>query len=81
MTENTIKAQENIGYFGPYGGQYVPETLISALKQLTAEFESAWADTDFRADFDRCLREIAGRTVRSTWELKIFAGRRLMSSA
>ena len=59
MTEKTdIDAA---GYFGPYGGQYVPETLVAALKQLTEEFESAWVDDAFRAEFDRCLREIAGR--------------------
>ncbi len=61
MTENIINTKENIGYFGPYGGQYVPETLMAALRQLSAEFESAWADPEFRAEFDRCLREIAGR--------------------
>ncbi len=56
-----MTAKENPGYFGPYGGQYVPETLMGALKQLSAEFDTAWADDNFRAEFDRCLREIAGR--------------------
>jgi tryptophan synthase beta chain len=48
-------------FFGAFGGQYVPETLMFALEQLTREFETAWADESFHAEFDRCLREIAGR--------------------
>ncbi len=49
------------GYFGPYGGQFVPETLMSALAQLDREYRAAMADEAFQAEFDRCLREIAGR--------------------
>ncbi len=47
--------------FGPYGGRYVPETLIPALDELAAAFEAAWEDDSFRADLDRLLREHAGR--------------------
>jgi tryptophan synthase beta chain len=50
-----------IGYFGPYGGRFVPETLIGALDELDAAFREAWAEDAFRAEFDRALREIAGR--------------------
>jgi len=49
------------GYFGPYGGQFVPETLMAALAQLAEEFEAARKDEAFGAELDRCLREIAGR--------------------
>ena len=49
------------GYFGTYGGQFMPETLMSALQQLAEEFYAAAADEQFQAEFDRCLREIAGR--------------------
>ncbi len=55
------KTKEKPGYFGPYGGQFVPETLMAALAQLEREFRTAMADKDFLAEFDRCLREIAGR--------------------
>jgi len=48
-------------YFGEYGGQFVPETLMTALRQLAEEFETAMADDTFLAELDRCLREIAGR--------------------
>ena len=49
------------GYFGPYGGRYVPETLMAALAQLDREYRAAMADDEFLAEFERCLREIAGR--------------------
>jgi len=49
------------GYFGQFGGRFVPETLIAALQQLTREFEAAQNDEAFQQEFDRCLREIAGR--------------------
>ena len=49
------------GYFGLFGGQFVPETLMAALDQLSREFEAAMKDDSFVADFDRSLRQIAGR--------------------
>ena len=49
------------GYFGRYGGQFVPETLMAALVQLEREYDRAMADAGFQADFERALREIAGR--------------------
>ncbi len=49
------------GYFGPYGGQYVPETLMAALDQLSVEYDKAMGDPGFRGELDRCYREIAGR--------------------
>ena len=54
-------SQARGGYFGPYGGRFVPETLMSALAQLEREYRAAMADEGFRAEFERCLREIAGR--------------------
>ncbi len=49
------------GRFGAFGGRYVPETLVPALDQLEAEFEKAWSDTAFRAEFQRYLHEYVGR--------------------
>ena len=49
------------GYFGRFGGQFVPETLMPALAQLEREYYSAMADESFRAELDRCYRQIAGR--------------------
>jgi len=58
---NQVSPPAREGYFGAFGGRFVPETLVKALAQLTAEFESAMADEAFGAEFERCLREIAGR--------------------
>ncbi|KKL55179.1 hypothetical protein LCGC14_2258020, partial [marine sediment metagenome] len=49
------------GYFGPYGGRFVPETLMAALVQLDREYRAAMADDAFAGELDRCMREIAGR--------------------
>ena len=49
------------GHFGPYGGVFVPETLVSALQQLEAEYARAKADPEFCAAFDAYLREFVGR--------------------
>ncbi|MCE5328600.1 MAG: tryptophan synthase subunit beta [Planctomycetaceae bacterium] len=49
------------GYIGGFGGQFVPETLIKAVRQLEEQFNAAMADAAFTAELDRCLRQIAGR--------------------
>jgi tryptophan synthase beta chain len=52
------------GHFGPYGGVFVPETLIFALRQLEAEYTKAKSDPQFTQDFDYYLREFVGRPSR-----------------
>lgn len=49
------------GRFGEYGGRFVPETLIPALDELEQEFDRAWSDPAFHAEFDRYLHEFVGR--------------------
>src|SRR5215467_14854055 len=49
------------GRFGPYGGQYVPETIMPALEELDAGFRAAMADTSFQADLTHLLRTFVGR--------------------
>ena len=48
-------------HFGSFGGRYVPETLVPALDQLTAEFERAWHDPEFRKEFEGLLKDYVGR--------------------
>ena len=55
---------DSAGRFGPYGGIFVPETLIFALQQLEAEYRKAQNDPKFHADFDYYLREFVGRPSR-----------------
>jgi tryptophan synthase beta chain len=47
--------------FGPYGGRYVPETLVAALDELTAAWAEAREDEGFRAELDGLLRDFVGR--------------------
>jgi tryptophan synthase beta chain len=47
--------------YGPYGGQYVPETLMPALAELEEAWLEAWAAADFRAELAVLLRDFAGR--------------------
>ncbi len=63
MTTSTSPA-DRAGYFGAFGGQFVPETLRAALEQLTSEYATAKADPAFQAEFARCLAEMANRPSR-----------------
>src|SRR3712207_5465902 len=47
--------------FGPYGGRYVPETLIPALEGVERAWAQARADDGFQAELSRLLRDFAGR--------------------
>jgi tryptophan synthase beta chain len=47
--------------FGPYGGQYVPETLMPTLAELEAAWIEARADQGYRDELDRLLRDYVGR--------------------
>jgi tryptophan synthase beta chain len=49
------------GRFGEFGGRFVPESLMPACLALEDDFRKAWVDPGFRGDFDRLLREYAGR--------------------
>jgi tryptophan synthase beta chain len=49
------------GRFGPYGGRYVPETLVAALDELDHAWAEAQADPDFHLKLDSLLRDYAGR--------------------
>ena len=49
------------GRFGPYGGRYVPETLMHALEELADVFDTARADPRFWSELDDLLRNYVGR--------------------
>ena len=56
-----ILRPDSRGRFGNFGGRYVPETLMPALEQLEKEFDKAWADDSFRAEYMRLLTDYVGR--------------------
>ena len=49
------------GHFGPYGGRFVPETLMHPLQQLEAEYFKAQLDPQFQHELEYYLREFCGR--------------------
>ncbi len=49
------------GRFGPFGGRYVPETLVAPLTELERTYREAAADPDFASTLGRLLRDFAGR--------------------
>ena len=61
MTSVAPSDTQGTDRFGPFGGRYVPETLIPALDELDAAFRSAMADASFRAELDDLLRTYVGR--------------------
>ena len=61
--------------FGPYGGQYVPETLMPALAELEQAWCAARADPAYQAELQELLRDFAGRPSR------LYRSRRLSEHA
>jgi tryptophan synthase beta chain len=49
------------GYYGDFGGRYVPEALVAAIDQLTEAYEKARADPGFVAELDHLLASYVGR--------------------
>ncbi len=49
------------GRYGPYGGQYVPETLMSALEELEGAWREAWADPEFQLELKAQQHAFVGR--------------------
>jgi len=49
------------GYFGAYGGRFVPETLVGPVEALAAEYMRARQDAGFRSELARLLRDYVGR--------------------
>lgn len=52
---------ETGGHFGPYGGAYVPETLVPALRELEQAYVEAGSDEGFKAEFKELLQKYVGR--------------------
>jgi len=54
-------SEDGAGRFGPYGGRYVPETLVAALEELAAAYATVRRDRAFWSEFEGLLAEYAGR--------------------
>ncbi|WP_022877504.1 tryptophan synthase subunit beta, partial [Microbacterium sp. B19] len=60
MTTVSLRDQKG-PFFGDFGGRYMPESLIAAIDELTAVWESAMADPEFHAELTALLHDYAGR--------------------
>ena len=63
------------GYFGEFGGRYVPETLVHAVEELERAYLAARDDEAFRAELDRLLAHYVGRPT------PVYEARRLAGAA
>jgi tryptophan synthase beta chain len=59
------------GEFGEFGGRYVAETLMPAVEQLARAWPQAWADAEFRREYETILREYVGRPSPLTPALRL----------
>jgi tryptophan synthase beta chain len=56
-----VKRPDARGYFGEFGGRFVPEVLIAALEQLERAVDDAFADPAFWDEYNSVLRDFVGR--------------------
>jgi tryptophan synthase beta chain len=61
------------GYFGAFGGKFIPEALVAAVDEVATEYERAKADPGFAAELEELLAHYAGRPSALT-EAPRFAG-------
>jgi len=65
------------GFYGPYGGRFVPETLIPALDELQSGWSEALADSRFWTEVDELGRDYGGRPTPLTRTERFAPGKRL----
>jgi tryptophan synthase beta chain len=61
MTAKKKQLPDGRGYFGQFGGKFVPETLMPALAELEQAYAEAQADPEFKREFERFCRDYIGR--------------------
>jgi len=61
MTVKDKHLPDSHGYFGQYGGKFVPETLMSALEELEQAYLEAQGDSEFQEQYQKLCREYIGR--------------------
>ncbi len=61
ITKTTYSKPNHKGYFGAYGGKFVPETLIPALNDLEVAYKEASEDPEFEKEYLHLLHEYVGR--------------------
>ncbi len=72
-TRSSGKARRGPGWFGPFGGRFVPETLIEPLRELEAAYADARRDPRFKAELRRELSTFVGRPTPLTFARRLSA--------
>ncbi len=70
-THLEIEAKKLKAKFGPYGGQFVPETLMPALRELEQEYQLAQAEAEFQEQLANLLRTYVGRPTSLTYARRL----------
>ena len=60
-----------VAKFGPYGGQFVPETLMPALEELERAYQRLCVDETFKQELDTLLKNYAGRPTPVTYAKRL----------
>ncbi|MEO7665645.1 MAG: tryptophan synthase subunit beta [Dehalococcoidia bacterium] len=60
-TSTSTQLPDEHGRYGPYGGKFIPETLMAAVAELESEYRSAQADPAFQQELQYLLRHYVGR--------------------
>ena len=55
------------GYYGDFGGKFVPEILIPVLEELEEAYDDAWQDESFHQEYRQLLSEYVGRPTKLTY--------------
>ncbi|MBU8168444.1 tryptophan synthase subunit beta [Staphylococcus aureus] len=67
MNKQIQTEADELGFFGEYGGQYVPETLMPAIIELKKAYKEAKADPEFQRELEYYLSEYVGRATPLTY--------------
>ena len=59
--QNPYDLPDEMGHFGPFGGRFVPETLMAAVEQLEGAYRAARADEGFQSQLENLVRHYVGR--------------------
>src|SRR5438132_1339200 len=69
--QNFAALPDEGGHFGPYGGCFVPETLMHPLEELKEAYARACADEEFQREFEVLLQQYVGRPTPLTFAARL----------
>jgi tryptophan synthase beta chain len=67
----SYQVPDDSGHFGNYGGAFIPETLVPAVREVARAFRDSWIDRSFRAEYEHLLTTYAGRPTPLTFAKRL----------